>query len=526
MSSYRDSRQTKREQYEELARQAALSSLDNFIKLIHPQRHLPSCHQDLITWWYREDAKPSQLVLLPRDHGKSAMVAYRVAWEITKNPALRVLYISATSNLADKQLNFITDILTSPIYRKYWPEMVNIDESKREKWTSTEIAVDHPLRKQKIIRDPTIFTAGLTTGIVGLHCDIAVLDDVVVPENAYTEEGREKVLIQVGYLSSILGAEGKTWVVGTRYHPNDLYADLLQRVVQINGEFGEVIDSYPLFELFERKVESNGDGTGEYLWPRMQAPSGDWFGFNQQILAVKKANYKDITHFKAQYYNNPNDMGSATITPEMFQYYDKKKLVNDGTNWSYNGNRLNIFAGVDFAYSVAKDADFTAIVVIGVDAKHNTYVLDVVRFKTNKISDYFDHILRLYSKWGFRKLRAEITAAQSVIVKDLKENYIRPHGLVLSIEESRPLKKKEERIEAALQHRYSNMSMWHYKGGHCELLEEELVLQNPAHDDIKDCLASVVETAVPPSAGHSSNHKKFKASTLLSYVNPRFGGIG
>lgn len=506
----------------ELARQAAMSSLESFIKLVHPQRHLPAIHKELINWWYRPDAKDSQLVLLPRDHGKSAMAAYRVAWEITKNPAIRVLYISSTSNLAVKQLKLIKDIITSPVYRMYWPEMVNADENKREKWTESEIAVDHPLRKQKIIRDPTIFTAGLTTGIVGLHCDIAVLDDVVVPENAYTEEGREKVLTQVGYLSSILGAEGKTWVVGTRYHPNDLYDDLLKRTVIINGEYGEILESYPLYEVFERKVESAGDGSGEYLWPRTQSEYGDWFGFNQQILAQKKANYPNQTHFRAQYYNNPNDIGTATISPEMFQYYDKKKLSNEG-GWFYNGERLNVFAGVDFAYSISQDADFTAIVVVGVDSRYNFYVLDIVRFKTNKISDYFDHILRLYTKWGFRKMRAEITAAQAVIVKDLKESYIRPNGLVLSIEESRPLKKKEERIEAALQPRYSNRQMWHYKGGHCELLEEELVLQNPSHDDIKDCLASVVETAVPPAASRSTFSRA--RNLLKDYVHPRFGGI-
>lgn len=505
-------------------KEAALNDLEYFINLVHPQRHLPGIHQELIRWLNREDAKNCQLVLLPRDHGKSAMAAYRVAWEITRNPAIRVLYISSTSNLATKQLKFIKDILTSPIYRKYWPEMVNPDENKREKWTESEISVDHPLRKEKIIRDPTIFTAGLTSNIVGLHCDVAVLDDVVVPDNAYTEEGREKVLQQVGYLSSILGAEGKTWVVGTRYHPNDLYDDLLHRVVEIYDEYGQLKESYALYEVFERKVESAGDGTGEYLWPRSQSKNGDWFGFNQQILAQKKANYKDVTQFKAQYYNNPNDIGTASITPDMFQYYDKRLLHNESGIWYYNGSRLNVFAGVDFAYSVAKDADYTAIVVVGIDARFQYYVLDVIRFKTTKISEYFDHILRLYSKWGFRKLRAEITAAQQVIVKDLKENYIRPHGLVLSIEESRPLKNKEERIEAALQPRYNNRQIWHYRGGHCELLEEELVLQNPSHDDIKDCLASVVETAVPPSASHATYQKK-KINPRTDFVHPRFGGI-
>ena len=504
-------------------RQAALDDLESFIKLIHPQRMLAKCHQDLIKWWTRPDGKSHQLVLLPRDHGKSAMVAYRVAWEITRNPAIRILYISSTSNLATKQLKFIKDILTSPIYRKYWPEMVNIDEQKREKWTEKEISIDHPYRKERIVRDPTVFTAGLTTGIVGLHCDIAVLDDVVVADNAYTDEGREKVATQASYLASIAGADAKVWVVGTRYHPNDLYNDYQNQIVEIVDEIGNVTQSYHLFETMERTVETNGDGSGQYLWPRMQHEDGHWFGFNQQILATKRAQYSNPSHFRAQYYNNPNDYGSATIDQTWFQYYDRKLLEQEGNHWIYKGKRLNVFAGVDFAYSVSASSDYTAIVVLGVDANYNYYVLDVVRFKTNKISDYFDQILRLYSKWGFRKLRAETTAAQAVIVKDLKESYIRPNGLVLVVEDVRPTKKKEERIEAALQPRYANRQVWHYRGGHCELLEQELVQQNPAHDDIKDCLASIMEIAVPPSS--SVTHRGNKQSEFRNYYSSRFGGV-
>jgi hypothetical protein len=104
-----------------------------------------------------------------------------------------VLYISSTSNLAVKQLKFIKDIITSDTYRLYWPDMVEKEETKREKWTEREISLDHPKRKEEAIRDPSIFTAGLTSNIVGLHCDIAVLDDVVVQANAYTEDGRAKV---------------------------------------------------------------------------------------------------------------------------------------------------------------------------------------------------------------------------------------------------------------------------------------------------------------------------------------------
>ena len=77
-------------------KEAAERSLVTFIKLVAPQRVLGACHEDVCKWWTRQEKKTHQLLLFPRDHGKSAMVAYRVAWELTKNPTLRVLYISAT----------------------------------------------------------------------------------------------------------------------------------------------------------------------------------------------------------------------------------------------------------------------------------------------------------------------------------------------------------------------------------------------------------------------------------------------
>lgn len=463
------------------------------------------------------------MVLLPRDHGKSALVAYRVAWEITKNPALRVLYISSTSKLATKQLKFIKDILTCDNYRFYWPEMVNQDESKREKWTETEIAVDHPERKRQIIRDPTIFTAGLTTNIVGLHCDIAVLDDVVVDDSAYTEEGRAKCADQASYLASILGTDGRLWAVGTRYHPKDLYNDFMNQVVEMRNEDGDIESSYNLYEVWEKQVEDRGDGSGNFLWPKLD---GKRFGFNQKILATKKAQYADPTKFRAQYYNDPNDISTSAITSDMFQYYNRALLRQEMGRWTFKGKRLNVFAAVDFAFSLSKAADYTAIVVVGVDAQSNYYVLDIDRFKSNRISDYYDHILRLYTKWGFRKLRAEITAAQEVIVKDLKENYVRAHGIALSIEEHRPTRiqgSKEERIAGVLQPKYSNRQVFHFSGGHCSHLEEELIMQNPSHDDLKDSLASAIDSAIPPSSGAQvwKEHEQKQ-----QFYHSRFGGIG
>lgn len=508
----------------DIRRALAESSLEEFINLVHPKRLLGSIHREVIhNFWCSSKAKTHQLLLLPRDHMKSALIAYRVAWEITKDPSIRVLYISSTSNLATKQLKFIKDIITNDTYRLYWPDMVEREETKREKWTEREISVDHPKRKDENVRDPTIFTAGLTSNIVGMHCDIAVLDDVVVQGNAYTEEGREKVKDQYSLLSSVETVNAREWVVGTRYHPSDLYSDLLQMQIEEYDEFGNVKTHTELFEVMERQVESVGDGTGEYLWPKQQRSDGKWFGFDQEALNKKRAQYLNKIHFRAQYYNDPHDVDSSPIQRDLFQYYDSNYLVCRDGRWSFKGERLNVVASVDFAFSLGKRADYTSIVVVGIDGASNYYVLEIDRFKTDKISDYYNRILKLHKKWGFRKIRAEVTVAQQVIVKDIKENYIRPAGLALVIDEFRPtrfLGSKEERIMSILEPRYANRQIWHYQGGNCQALEEELIYANPAHDDIKDALASAVDFAIPPT--FSFNTSKSREPSFA--FHGRFGG--
>lgn len=518
------------ERGDDSVRLQAEGSLEFFIQTVDPTRILGHCHKELIAWLTRENKKSHQLVLMPRDHQKSALAAYYVAWRITKNPAIRVLYVSATSTLAVKQLKFIKDILTNDLYRKYWPEMIHPEEGKREKWTETEIAVDHPKRKEERIRDATVFTAGLTTVITGLHCDLTVLDDVIIEDNAYTPEGRLRVANQVSYLASIAGTDGEQLVVGTRYHPKDEYSSMMDTNVELFNESGEKVEEYPLYEMYERQVESNGDGTGQYLWPRMKSPiNGKWYGFNQQVLAQKRAQYRDKSKYRAQYYNQPNAEEDSTIKRSQFQYYDPKYLHQADSKWYYRNNRLNVFAAIDFAYSLNKKADYTCIVVVGMDGYNNYYVLDIVRFKTNLISDYYTAILKLHMKWGFRKIRCEITAAQRVIVEDLKVNHIKKNGLALAIDEHNPKQaSKEERIEAVLQPRYANQQIWHYSGGNCELLEEELLQTRPQHDDIKDSLSAVIDICVPPSYNMVSNRTTTDKSgnQNTQYYHQRFGGCG
>jgi phage terminase large subunit-like protein len=354
-----------------------------------------------------------------------------------------------------------------------------------------------------------------------MHCDIAVLDDVVVNENAYTEDGRNKVRTQYSLLSSIEGAEAKEWVVGTRYHPKDLYNDMLEMVEVVYDEEGEPTgDEEPIYEIMQREVEDRGDGTGEFLWPRQQREDGKWFGFNQKILATKRGKYVDRMQFSAQYYNRPED--PDTRPNLQFQYFDRNLLSQKSGQWFYRDRRINLVAAIDFAYSTRKNADYTAIVVIGVDFENNIYVLDITRFRTSDIKEYFARILETYNRWGYRKLVAETTAAQQAIVRSLKEDYFALHGLDIKVEEVKPTRHegtKEERMDAILSPRYQNNQVYHYRGGNTQILEEELSTNTPAHDDIKDALSNAIDFSVKPM---SKNALVRKNNIVYHH---RFGGI-
>jgi hypothetical protein len=480
---------------------------------------LGSIHEELISWWGRSEAKENQLVLLPRGHMKSKLIAYRTAWHITKHPETTVLYVSATADLAEKQLYAIKQIIDSPIYRRYWKDMIHPEEGKREKWAVAEIAVDHPQRKLEGIRDATCKAVGLTSNTTGFHADVVVLDDIVVPSNAYTEDGRDKVSSAYSQLASIENPGAFEWVVGTRYHPRDIYDTMINMKEQLYDEGGDLISEESVYELFQRVVETDG----EFLWAKQKRDDGKQFGFDAKELARIKAKYVDTTQFHAQYYNNPNSAESARIHADNFQYYDRAVLTNKEGDWYIRDRKLNVYAAIDFAFSLRKAADFTALVVIGVDNQGNFYVLDIDRFKTERIVDYYTHILKTWEKWGFRKLRAETTVAQQTIVRELKESYLKPNGIPLSIDEFRPTRSlgdKFERVSAVLEPKYDNLQVWHYKGGNCQSLEEELVMIHPPHDDIKDALANAISIAVIPKQRIGSFSM---GSNVMSHS--RFGGV-
>lgn len=485
---------------------AAEEDLYTFARLINYNYAYGHIHEKVFKWLSAGNASKRQLLLLPRGHLKSHCIATWCAWQITRRPWTSIVYLSAGEDLAKDQIYAIKNMMTSSIYKRYWPDMINEEEGQREHWTAYSFNVDHPARKLRGIRDHTLIVKTVKSNFVGLHCECIVFDDVVVPNNAYTETGRREVQRALSQCTSILNPGGCIKCVGTRYHPKDAYNDMMEAKYRIwDEELREFVLTEKLWDIMEEEVEDSGDGTGNFLWPRAVSNiDNNSYGFDVQELEFIKADYQskgEMAQFWAQYYNNPNDESTNLLDRSVFQYYDPAHIQVSGGIVRHKGRRLNVSAAMDVAWteerdSMGKDPDYTAIAVVGVDEDGYYYVLDLARFRTSNFQVYYDNVMALSNKWGFRKITIETNAGGKFVAQEI-ERLSREAGGLISVDcrsnAGFGSKSKLMRQYAIVTPKYEIKSVFHRKDGLTSILEEELILERPPHDDLVDALGMALE---------------------------------
>jgi len=359
-----------------------------------------------------------------------------------------------------------------------------------------------------------------------------VFDDVVVPQFADTQIGRNELSKSLGYFSSILNPGGWIKAVGTRYHPEDAYGSMIQATVPTwNEDTQDMEGEESLWEVIERVVENSPDrsGLGVYLWPRVKNPQDEkYYGFDLRELSKIKADYashQGLTHFYAQYYNDPNDVGTERVKRDKLQYYDRKFISIDNGKVYYKDKRLNIFCAMDVAWSEHANADYTAIAVIGIDADGFIYILDLEQFKTTNFQEYYDVAVSLQQQWGFKRMLVESNAGGHFVAQEI-ENLVRRNGGSLVVDRQATTSqsgRKGERWAAILEPRYESRSIFHFRGGLVPEYEEQLLSAKPRHDDMKDAVCAAISIAKAPAQGKRI-HSYSDENQKVVYLNKRFGG--
>lgn len=505
------------------------ADLFEFAKYINPHYSYGDIHEEIF-YELQHNGMENLLFLIPRAHLKSHCIAVWVVWMITRNPDTSIVYVSAGMDLADAQMYAIKNMFMCTEYRDLWPEMFKAREADRDKWTATSINTDHPMRKEHGIRDSTLTIKTVKSNATGLHCDILVYDDIVVPGNAYTALGRKEVQKAVAEYTAIKNPGALTRAVGTRYDERDIYGAFIEATIPIvDDDTGEVTGEEPLWWVMTREVENVGNGRGEFLWPRVKsATTGKWYGFDARELARKRAEMLAasglLAHFYAQYYNEPNSADQRRVDEDYFQYYEAKHLrMKEDGKWYYRNKRLTLAAGMDLAYNEnTVGGDFTAIVVVGMDEDGWIYVLALEQFKTVSAGVYYSKLRDLFLEWDFRYVYMDVSGSGKVVKREV-ERQLRKDGMSLAVRGQVYTKAdgaKEERFATVLEPRYEAGTILHPKGGLVEVLEDQILKPRPVNDDLEDALFIAVDNIKPVGRG---NRGMISTDNVVVASN-RFGG--
>lgn len=157
----------------------------------------------------------------------------------------------------------------------------------------------------------------------------------------------------------------------------------------------------------------------------------------------------------------------------------------------------NTFIFIDPAISSSESSDYTAIVIVDVDAKNDWFVRAANRYKMSPTA-IIDTMFKLNEKFKPRVMGIEKVAFQESILHFLKEE-MRRRNVYIPVHGYHPgtTRTKEDRIRGLIpRFEWGNIYL---KRGLQDLEDEMAKFPRSQHDDLLDALASLQEIAYAPS---------------------------
>ena len=178
---------------------------------------------------------------------------------------------------------------------------------------------------------------------------------------------------------------------------------------------------------------------------------------------------------------------SQKFKKEYFRYYDVAPPLSG----------MNIYTAVDLAISQKVNADYSAIVTVGVNSSGHWFVLDV-EYGRYDPSTTMDAVFSAVQKWRPLTVGIEAVAYQSALMHFL-EKEMPQRGIFFRIAPLKAEKKKELRIDA-IQPRFAVGTVWFKTGAVWlpEIESELLAYPHGAKDDVIDALAYIEQMASTP----------------------------
>ena len=471
---------------------------DDFMRSETPPFHYEIA--DTIT----DPKKQQTAIILPRGHGKTVLTKCDIlqAFCFTKDP-LFYGWVSATAKLATGNMDYIKYHLEFNERIQYF-----FGNLKGTKWTETDVETTNGC---KLISKSNI--SGIRGG-AKLHkrYDLIILDDFEDENNTITPEARSKNsnLITAVVFPALEPGTGRLRINGTPVHFDSFINNLI-----VN---------------YEKSISEGNDFSWDVVLKKAIEPDGtmlwnSWFG--KKEMERKKKFYADSGQpykFFQEYMMEVQSEDDSIFTREHIKYYDGTFMHEEESGISFlsidgDVKPVNVFVGVDPATdSVRRDADYSVLIAIAVDADNNIYVLDYLRKRSipvlgipgeakKGIVDYmFD-----YSKTYHPSLFVvEDTTMSKPVFQALRAETRRRNDFSVRFKEEKPGTRmsKRDRIQEILAQRFA-IGQIHLKKDQYDL-QHEVITFGPrmGHDDTIDALAYACKYANPPIGISEDKEKK------------------
>lgn len=377
-----------------------LGRRDLFFLLTH-LLHRKDANRDWLYQRCREvQAQPNGMLdLWAREHYKSTIITYAKTIQDVldshskrKDPATGILkpasfywereltvgIFSANRGLAKDFVMMIkSDFEDNSLLKEVYPDVLYQNPKREAPSWSLDNGIT--VKRDSNPREATVEGWGLIDGMpVGKHFPVIVYDDVVTERNVTTPEQMKK-MTEMWALSTNLGAEGGVErYVGTRYHFNDTYREIMAR------------------KAAEPRIhEATHDGT----------PRGKSVFISQEALEAKRRKQGPYV-FACQMLQNPKAEDAMGFAPQWVRTYDAAEYHKGMKHWP---RQWNYYLLCDPAGEKKKDNDYTVIMVIALGPDMNYYLVDGTRDRLNlverteKMFEFYKKYLPLkvgYEKYG------------------------------------------------------------------------------------------------------------------------------
>lgn len=345
-------------------------------------------HREMIEW---QQANDEGLLLAFRGAAKTIYcnTAYCI-WAILKNPNVAILL---AADAAGQAQTFLRDIKGHFERNETLREIFGDYVTNAQKWAENEIIVN---KRTKIRKESTITCIGTETVLPGRHFDIIIGDDLVTEDNARTEPQREK--LKTFFYKTLMpclsprmtcggcweGERGRLYVIGTRYHENDLYGWLQLHDYENSTKIIGVLDE-------------NDQSVWEEMFPTTR---------------LHKIRAGHLGVFETQYMCVAGKMLGGIFNPDHFEYYED--LPGDVFKWQ----------GVDLASGQKAHNDCFAHATVAIHKR--TKEIYVINFVQRKLTfpRQVDEIVRQYEKQpDVVRVVIEANGYQLVMTQQLKEAF-------------------------------------------------------------------------------------------------------